>query len=441
MLARERFDNKDNLHRVESRVNGEWKEIYLNETEIATKGFSGLTPDYKHLVVKTFDDDLRRWTYSKMALADGKIEGPIFSHPDKDVEAVITGLDRVVHGVRYSGFVPTYEFFDKKLNARMRGIAKAVPDASFYIRDFTPNFDNIVFYMDGNQSSGDYLLYRDGMLSPFAQERPEITPEHVHKVTAYEYKARDGMTIPSLLTLPNGKEAKDLPAIMYPHGGPESYDQKGFDYFAQYFASKGYAVIQPQFRGSTGFGNAHKLAGRGEWGRKMQDDLTDAVNDLAKRGIIDSDKVCIVGASYGGYAALAGATFTPDVYQCAVSINGVSDVERMMKTDRREFGKHHWVVSYWERVIAKGNVSEDHIAAISPVNFAHKVDIPVLLLHGERDLIVKVQQSELMYEALKDADKDVVFIELEKGDHYLIDAQNRMLAMKAIDTFVSQHLQ
>jgi dipeptidyl aminopeptidase/acylaminoacyl peptidase len=284
------------------------------------------------------------------------------------------------------------------------------------------------------------VLYHDGSLSFLTASRPSIPPEKVHNVSDYQYQARDGMTIPSLLTLPIHKEAKHLPAIIMPHGGPESYDRKGFDYMAQYFASQGYAVIQPQFRGSRGFGLQHLWAGRGEWGRKMQDDLTDAVIDLADKGVIDKDKVCIVGGSYGGYLALAGATLTPDVYQCAVSINGVADVDCMVRTDRKDYGSDSWVISYWERVIGNGEYKDDHLEAISPINHVEKVKIPILLIHGEYDSVVKYRQSRDMASALEDAGKQVELVKLPKGDHHLSQASNRMKAMLVIDQFLNEHL-
>ncbi|NQY37686.1 MAG: prolyl oligopeptidase family serine peptidase [Alteromonadaceae bacterium] len=243
-----------------------------------------------------------------------------------------------------------------------------------------------------------------------------------------------------LITTPIGQVADKLPAIMLPHGGPESYDRLGFDWMAQYFASQGYVVIQPQFRGSKGFGLKHLIKGRGEWGRKMQDDLTDAVNDLVSKGIIDKSRVCIVGASYGGYAALAGAVFTPDLYKCVVSINGVSDIKRMLDTEAIDHGSDHWVVAYWQTVISKGDVKKNHLQQISPINYVTKVKAPVLLIHGEWDEIVPFEQSENMFDELEDADKNVTFIELEKGDHYLSNAKNRMKALKAIDKFIKQFI-
>lgn len=440
VVARERFSNVKNLHRVEARIDGDWKEIFREETEIMHNSFTGLTPDKKKLVMLSQDPNHGRWAYFTMALADGKIEGPIFSREDKDIESVLTDIDRVVHGVRYSGFTPSYEFFENKLNARMKGINKAMPNNNFTITDYSSDWSKIVFYMDGQQSSGDYVLYDSGAMSMLASARPEITPDTVNNIVEYTFKARDGMEIPTLLTVPNGKELKNLPAIMMPHGGPESYDKKEFGYRAQYFASQGYLVIQPQFRGSEGFGNNHLFAGRGEWGRKMQDDLTDAVLDLAKAGKIDQDRVCIVGASYGGYAALAGATFTPDLYKCVVSINGVSDVEEMLETEERDYGDDHWVVAYWTNLIAGGEIDEDHLEQISPINHVKNIKAPVLLIHGTIDKVVPFDQSEDMFDEMEDENKDVTFLELKQGDHNLSSADNRMKAMLAIEEFVKKHI-
>lgn len=441
LLARERFNNKKNLHRLQARIDDEWQTIFTDETEIPHTSFVGVTPDRKSIVMLKQDENHGRWAYYTISLQDGKISEPLFSKEDRDVERVLMDINRVVYGVRYSGFKPSYEFFDNKLNKRIRGIAAVLPDEAVTIEDYTPDWSNIVLFTSGNENAGSYIQYKNGGLSMMATSRPEFGPYEVNPVVETAYTARDGMNIPMLLTVPKNKPLKSLPAIMLPHGGPESYDKIEFDWLVQYFSAQGYVVIQPQFRGSKGFGVKHLFAGRGEWGRKMQDDLTDAVQVLVKEGKVDPDKICIVGASYGGYAALAGAVFTPDVYQCVVSINGVSDVARMLRTEKRQYGSDHWVVSYWNRVIADGKVDADHLKAISPVNFADDIKVPVLLIHGTHDLIVPFVQSEEMLDAMEDADKQVTLVELEKGNHYLSKTENRVKALKAIDQFVKSHLQ
>ena len=439
IVARERFDNKQNLHRLEALIDDEWKEIFREETEIPTRSFVGLTADLKNIVMLAYGSN-GRGAYYTMSLNDGKVSGPIFNPEDKDVDYVISDINRIVHGVLYSGFRPSYDFFDKRVDDIVKKAVNELPDYSLYLRDYTSDWKNLLFYIEGHDSPGDYYLHKDGDLHFIASAYKDIPGDKVYQVFETKVKARDGLYLPTLLTLPNVEELKNLPAIMLPHGGPESYDANGFDYMAQFFASRGYLVMQPQFRGSDGFGLDFKLKGRGEWGRKMQDDLTDTVRTLVKSGYVDPDRVCIVGASYGGYAALAGATLTPDVYKCAVSINGVSDIERMFRDEKRDYGSDHWVVAYWNRVIASGKVSEDHLADISPINHADKVKIPVLLIHGTHDEIVPYRQSENMYEALQDADKDVKYVEVEKGDHSFVKTRWRLQSLKAIDDFLSKHL-
>jgi len=440
LLARERFSNKKNRHMLEARIDDSWVNIFEEETEIRHVSFVGVTPDRKSLVMIRQDNEHGRWAYYTISLANGDISSPLFSREDRDVETVLTDINRVVYGVRYSGFKPSYEFFDEKLNKRMRGIDTVLPGMALTINDYTPDWSSIIFHMSGQGSSGQFIRYQKGQLDLVAHARPEIKSKDVNQVLETFYKARDGLNIPTLLTLPKGKPINNLPAILLPHGGPELYDKIEFDWLAQYFASQGYLVIQPQFRGSKGFGSKHLNKGRGEWGRKMQDDLSDAITTLAKAGKIDANRVCIVGASYGGYAALAGAAFTPDLYKCVVAINGVADIPSMLSADRRKYGYDHWVVSYWDRVISNGNLEENHLEKISPINAVNSINAPVLLIHGEHDMVVPFHQSEDMFDEMEDAKKQVTFIELKNGNHHLSNAKNRAKALEAIDTFVKKHI-
>lgn len=439
VIARERFDNKKNLHRIEVNENDNWREIFQQETKIPTRSFVGLTADKKHLVMLGASQNGRR-AYYTMSLSDGAVSDAIYNPEDKDVQSVLTDINRVVYGVRYSGFRPTYDFFDPSIKAEVDKVLSMVPDDAFTLVDHTPDWEKMIFLLEGSTSSGDYYLYQQGTLTFLASKYDEVPAEQVRQIISLEYKARDGLKIPTLLTLPNAENLANMPAIMLPHGGPASYDRIRFDWLAQYFASRGYLVVQPQFRGSTGFGRKFTRKGRGEWGRKMQNDLTDAIRTLVKSGYVDKDRVCIVGASYGGYAALAGAAFTPDLYKCAVSINGVSDLERMLEDEERDYGDDHWVVEYWQDIIAKGEVDEDHLEQISPINHVEKITIPIMLVHGTRDKVVPLHQSENMADELEDMDKPVEFVELKKGDHYLSKGHNRMKALEAIATFVAKHI-
>ncbi|MBW8192177.1 S9 family peptidase [Neiella marina] len=440
ILARERYDEAADRHLIETFDGLNWNIIYEEKTSYINKGFAGITPDYKALVMSATAENGHR-AYYRLELADGAINGPIFARENASVASLITNTDRVVAGVRYAGFQPSYEFFDDKLTRLFAAINNAMPNDSLNLVDYTPDWNSLLFYVEGEGIPGEYYMFNGGNFTYLATSRPQLQPTDVNPVEIYSYQARDGLTIPALLTRPaQSDKAKPLPAIMLPHGGPESYDKKGFDWLAQYFASRGFLVIQPQYRGSTGFGAQHVLKGRGEWGKKMQDDLTDAITALSEQGRVEPNRVCIVGASYGGYAALAGATLTPDMYQCAVSINGVSDLETMMDRVKRESGRKSGVHAYWEDAMAGGNATDDYLEAVSPINHVAQTKAPVLLIHGTIDEVVNIEQSKDMYKALRKQGKDVTYLELEDEGHYLSKSSTRLQALQAIDAFIEKYM-
>ena len=277
-------------------------------------------------------------------------------------------------------------------------------------------------------------------LSYISTARPNIPKEAIADVLTVEYPASDGLKISGVLTVPRWLEMDRLPMIVLPHGGPETHDQVGFDWMAQYFANRGYLVLQPNFRGSAGFGTAFTEAGYGEWGAAMQQDVTDGVNALIRGGQADPDRVCIIGWSYGGYSALAGGAFTPDLYQCVAAIAPVSDLPRMLLDERRAHGRSHWVIRYWEKAIADGSATRDTLRQKSPVMYAENFQAPVLLLHGKDDLIVPVAQSRRMRRALRDANKRVKLVEYRDADHSMSSPGSRLKILRELDAFVAEHI-
>jgi dipeptidyl aminopeptidase/acylaminoacyl peptidase len=252
------------------------------------------------------------------------------------------------------------------------------------------------------------------------------------------YSARDGRPIKALLTLPRGREPKNLPLIVLPHDGPASHDEAGFDWMAQAFASRGYAVLQPQFRGSSGFGWNFESAGFGEWGRKMQTDLSDGVRALASQGFIDPKHVCIVGASYGGYAALAGVTLEQGVYRCAVSVAGLSDLRKFLGGPKAD-AEHSSTVRYWDRFMGAKDPKDPVLDQISPASHAAAASAPILLIHGKDDTVVPIEQSEIMERALRGANKPVEFVALKSEDHWLSREATRMQMLQATVAFLEKN--
>lgn len=442
-LIDERYNQDSNEHSILVKQDRKWKVIYSAELEIRTVVPVGLASDYRSLVVLKYNENSDRVSYYLMDLEDGSLTLSDMSRKDADIEFVLTDINRLVHGVAYSGFNLSYQFIDKKLDERMNAILEQFPDHTVTLESWSPDWKSIVVFVEGPYYPGDFYLFTSGKDPSFiTTARPNISPDAINPIAELSYNARDGLKIPTILTIPQNKlqSMKNLPAVILPHGGPEDYDPIAFDWLAQAIASRGYLVVQPQFRGSTGFGWSYRKAGFGEWGKKMQNDLSDGVAFLTEKGIINPSKVCIVGLSYGGYAALAGGAFTPELYACVASINGIGDLNAMLSSTEFRFGSGHTVLSYWERLVANNKTNKKDLAEISPINFVDNFTAPTLLIHSERDTVVKKYQSEDMYSALKSSDKPVSYVQLEDESHYLETNQGRLKALNELIEFLDSHL-
>ena len=443
ILARERFDNRTNVYKLQAYKDNNWETIKEEIYELGPSTMLGGMPDESGLIyVETQEDGFD--ALMKFGF-DGEVEGPLIEPRDQEIESYFTDNNRKIIGVRYSGVTPDYELLDPALQDSYNQISEALPNAVIYLDSWSDNRE-MILYQVYDPALGDVWLTHNsstGALSLVASLRPDIPSEALGGVFEITYKARDGFDIQAIVTGPpywNPGEGAPLPALILPHGGPASYDRFGFDWMAQYFANRGYLVLQPNFRGSTGFGRAFQDAGRGEWGGKMQDDITDGVNALVNAEFIDADQVCIAGASYGGYAALAGAVFTPDLYKCVIAIAPVSDLNRMLADEKRDAGRDHWVVSYWEDVMAEGDARRAKLREISPVNYADQVQAPILLMHGDDDTVVPYVQSTRMRDALRREDKSVELVRLKGEDHWLSVAETRLQTLREMDRFLAEHL-
>ncbi|NQY41320.1 MAG: S9 family peptidase [Henriciella sp.] len=443
VLARERYNNKKNLYSVQAYVDKKWKTIFEVEDEILPVSILGVMPDESGLVFIKDDKDGFD-TLMKLGL-DDEVSGPVFPPNKTEIERIYSDANRKILGLRYAGVEPSYAFLYPALEKSVSGVLAQLPEATIYLDSWTDD-RNTVLYRAFDANIGDVWLLHEvetDTLQIAGRARPAIPNEAIGPLLSIEYKAQDGLTIQAILTVPPNfvpGQSGPIPAIMLLHGGPGSYDGFDFDWVAQFFANRGYLVIQPNFRGSAGFGEKFEDAGRGEWGGKMQSDLTDGVNALVKAGYVDPENVCIVGASYGGYAALAGAVFTPDLYKCVIAVAPVSDLNRMLQSEKRDHGRDHWVISYWEDVMAEGDARRKKLQSISPANFAENAKAPILLIHGDDDTVVPFTQSTRMRSALKRADKQVELVKLKGEDHWLSVADTRMQTLRAMDAFLAEHM-
>lgn len=321
--------------------------------------------------------------------------------------------------------------FDPVREARMAAARKAFPGLNVRLESWNRDFDRLIVLTDGKGDPGTWWMIdvRSGKASNIASSYLGVQPEDVGEMRMVSWKARDGLSISGVLTLPPGRNATNLPLVVLPHGGPAARDYPAFDWMAQAFASRGYAVLQPNFRGSTGYGQEFERAGDGEWGGKMQTDISDGVDALARDGVVNPRRACIVGASYGGYAALAGVTIEHGRYRCAVAVAGVSDLKRL------SIYQGAGGVRNLASAIGKGHDP----AAISPASLASTADAPVLLIHGRADTVVPFDQSKEMEASLKAAGKTVELLALDGEDHWLSRGETRAAMLKAAVAFVNRY--
>jgi acetyl esterase/lipase len=335
---------------------------------------------------------------------------------------------------------PSAIFLDDKLQRRFNAARKAFPGLKVTLASYSSNLGEMVVFTDGGDDSGAYWLVdmATGKADELTAAYPQIGPTDVGPTRMFPYRAFDGMALEGVLTLPPGKPDSPLPLVVMPHGGPLGVsDDVGFDWWAQAFASRGYAVFQPNYRGSGGYGAAFRSAGYGQWGAKMLTDMSDGVAALAKSGVVDPKRVCIVGGSYGGYAALAGVTLQRGVYRCAVSVSGVSDVGAVMAREGDSYANANG--RYNRALFGVKSAVDPALAAISPLRRAEDATAPILLIHGKDDTVVPFVHSESMNGALKVAGKPVEFIATDGEDHWLSHEKTRAETLQASVAFVEKY--
>ena len=339
-------------------------------------------------------------------------------------------------------FHPVY--FDASRQRLQSALERAFAGHTVLIRSCDLGMHACLVRVEAPRDPPAYYYFEVATMHAFAigNAYPQLAAADLGEMKPYPYTARDGLAIPAYLTLPPGRDPHKLPVVVMPHGGPDGRDFLMFDWWAQFLANRGYAVLQPNFRGSAGYGVPFTNAGLHQWGLKMQDDVTDGVAKLVADGIADPKRVCIVGASYGGYAALAGVTFSPATYACGVSYAGVSDLDEMLHWEERESGSQSISVSFWKSRIGDRDSPLDapRIKATSPALHAEQVQVPVLLLHASGDTTVPIQQSRIERDALQSAHKNVTYVEITGDDHYLDLADTRVRVLSEIEKFLAANI-
>lgn len=377
-------------------------------------------------------------SWRSLSLADGKL-GPVPDEWRKFTSLMFDGNSRLVGALRVEDDA-RYVFFDPEKQRHWDAIVRAFGNGHVQYVSASDDFSRIAVRVEGSDLGFGYELIDVGQhkASPLGEVYAGLgAPLETRRLT---YKAADGLDIPAYLTLPRGRAPKGLPLVVLPHGGPQARDTSDFDWITQALAAQGYAVLRPNFRGSS-LSEKMIVAGYGEWGRRMQTDVSDGVRYLVKEGIADPGRVCIVGASYGGYAALAGVTLEHGVYRCAVSIAGISDLRRFVRRidEKVLHDNENLELRYWDRAIGAKGPDDPLLSDISPIAHVDNVDAPILLVHGLDDLVVPIEQSDRMYDALKDAKKDVSIVRMKGEDHRLSRSGTRVQALQAVVAFLRAH--
>ena len=405
------YDRATNSIKQYARVSGEtdWKEIYSNSPNDRENWdflyFSQENPDEVYVKANLGEDTTGIYTYN---IRTGKYSERLFGLKSLDVDSVMLGAKAAnrgkLLGFSYTSKHPTRYFLDANEEAIYQGIEALFPGKFVSLVSRSEDDNAIVIRTSSDKDPGSYYLLSDKKKLDFLGERsPLIKPEHLSDVKFVKYTARYGRKIPAYITVPKGKGP--FPAVVMPHGGPWVRDVVIYDEWSQLLAHHGYIVIQPQYRGSTGFGLDHWKAGDKKWGLEMQDDNDDAALYLVEKGLADKDKLAIFGWSYGGYAAFAGSMRKNNIYQCSIAGAGVTDLSRITAT---LFG-----ASRYGRIYQAPTVK-----GVSPIEHVKDLNVPLLIIHGDIDQRVPVEQSRLFVDALEILDKDFKYVELKGADHF-----------------------
>ncbi|HMW71841.1 MAG TPA: prolyl oligopeptidase family serine peptidase [Cellvibrionaceae bacterium] len=370
----------------------------------------------------------------------------VASLPNQDILYPISDLrSNKIIGYAADGDYIREKFFDANLQQQYDKLSKKIGDYNFAIDSYSKVTDTAIVRISGVDNPLSFALYdfKKDELKSLGDAYHNIATRNLSYSAVANYTARDGKMIHAYILLPNDYDKnKKYPLIVLPHGGPQARDRAEYSDLDQFLSTRGYIIIKPNFRGSTGLGKAFEESGYKQWGGAMQDDLEDAVNFMVKKGYADPKNVCIVGASYGGYAALMGAVKTPDLYKCSVSINGVTHLRDLIASDKKEVDDDALIEKYWHQRIGHPIKDAAMLDANSPALHADKIKAPILLVASTKDTRVPFAQSKAMASALEKNKRDFNFVKVKDADHNpLEDKKDMEMVFSELEQFLAKHLQ
>ncbi|MDG5489381.1 S9 family peptidase [Sphingomonas sp. BGYR3] len=386
----------------------------------------------------TTTDENGRFAVHRFDFAKSELGEKLYGADGYDISDYEVSGAGEIEAVWYADDRPRTLWVNEAMKQLQAKIDRALPGMTNTIVSRSQDDARILVFSGSDTDRGAYYLYDSAKraLSLLIDPFPPVDRARLSPMEPVSYAARDGLIIPAYLTLPKGREAKALPLIVMPHGGPFARDEWGFDAWVQFLAARGYVVLQPNFRGSTGYGRQFVAKGTGEWGRGMQDDVDDGVRWLIERGIVDPKRVCIMGGSYGGYAAMWAAVRNPDIYRCAISWAGISDVASMLRYDARKLAATRYFMDWRDRV--RGD-DDFKLAQISPIKAAERINIPLLIGHGAKDDNVPLYQSRRLHEALEKLGKPHDYVVYPEEGHSFSDPAVATDFLQRVEAFLRQH--
>ncbi|CAN5529723.1 S9 family peptidase [soil metagenome] len=448
------FDNNDKLRMaVRSAQNGDTELLAIGDDGKATMIYScdvfetcsplGFNKDNKRVYLQTNKGSLDLMQLELLDVATGKTE-KVESDPLAKVDLDNVNFSDVTHEM----IATTYEdarvrvyWKDKNYEKDYNKIKKQLGDREISFNSSTADETKFIVATFSDIDPGTVWLYdrKSGNLSTLYQVRENLDRKALAPMTSVKYPSSDGLEVPAYLTLPKGVAARNLPVVIFPHGGPWARDSWGYNTFAQFLANRGYAVLSPNFRGSTGYGKKFLNAGNNEWGQKMQDDLTYGVKYLIAQGIADPKRVGIMGGSYGGYATLAGVAFTPDVYAAGVAIVAPSNLKTLLES----------IPPYWEagrqifyKRMGDPNTPEGlaQMKRQSPLYSADKIKTPLMVVQGANDPRVNKREADQIVIALRDRNYPVEYLVAPDEGHGFARPVNNSAMIAASEKFLAKHL-
>lgn len=438
-------DSRERTFRIIYRLNEEsdFREISIQDSDAPGWRPLAFDDDNKTLFITS---DVGRKTFGlfKYDPEANQVTETLISDPLYDVNPslIFSETKRRYVGASYNAEKPTTVWFDEDFKRLQAALDAALPETRNFISSFTDDESTFIVHASSDRDPGSYYLYdaKERTLALLARRNPQADPAQMAEVRPITYQARDGMQLYGYLTLPARLEPKNLPLVVLPHGGPYGpRDSWGFDPEAQFLANRGFAVLQVNFRGSGGYGRDYEAAGYRQWGLAMQTDLTDGVEWTIQQGYTDRRRVVIYGASYGGYAVLAGLAFSPELYVCGINYVGVSDISRLgFMNNFTNLSKP--TQEYLSRRFLHPHKDAEQIKATSPVNHVEKIRVPLLMAYGEYDPRVTIDHGEVLEAALKKHGKEYKNIVVRNEGHGFNKFENRIAFYREMDAFLKRNV-